>query len=214
MEKKLSDIRTDFIKGGLERDDLSPDPLTQIQQWVEQAVSARVDEPTAMLLSTVDQQGIPDARVVLLKGIEDGLIFYTNYESVKGQQLAQNANVSVVFFWPQLERQIRLRGVAEKLLPAASDVYFASRPRESQLGAWASPQSSSIESYEWLEKNYFFYVDRFQQTDAIPRPPYWGGYRVTPLSVEFWQGRPGRMHQRYRYARNEAEAWQINVLAP
>lgn len=214
MGKKLSDIRTDFIKGGLERGDLSPDPLTQIHRWVEQAVSAGVDEPTAMLLSTVDQQGMPDARVVLLKGIEEGLVFYTNYESAKGEQLALNANVSVVFFWPQLERQIRLRGVAEKLPPVASDVYFASRPRESQLGAWASPQSSSIESYEWLEKNYLFYANRFQQTDAIPRPPYWGGYRVTPLSVEFWQGRPGRMHQRYRYARNEAEEWQIDVLAP
>jgi len=214
MRKRLSDIRTDFIKGGLERKDLAPDPLTQIHRWVKQAVSARVDEPTAMLLSTVDQQGVPDARVVLLKGIEEGLVFYTNYGSAKGEQLALNANVSVVFFWPQLERQIRLRGVAEKLLSSASDAYFASRPRESQLGAWASPQSTCIESYEWLEKNYLFHADRFQQTEVIPRPSYWGGYRVMPWSVEFWQGRPGRMHQRYRYTRNEAEVWQIDVLAP
>jgi pyridoxamine 5'-phosphate oxidase len=214
MGKKLSDIRTNFIKGGLERDDLSPDPLAQIHQWVEQAVFTKVEEPTAMILSTVDSLGMPDARVVLLKDIDDGLVFYTNYESVKGQQLVLNPNVSVVFFWPQLERQVRLRGVVEKLPPSVSDDYFASRPRESQLGAWASPQSSCVESYEWLEKSYLFYEERFKQKGMIPRPPYWGGFRVTPQAVEFWQGRPGRMHQRYRYSRDEKEDWKIVVLAP
>jgi pyridoxamine 5'-phosphate oxidase len=214
MGKKLSDIRTNFMKGGFEPDDLSPDPLAQIHQWVEQAVFTKVEEPTAMILSTVDSLGMPDARVVLLKGIDEGLVFYTNYESVKGQQLVLNPNVSVVFFWPQLERQLRLRGIVEKLPPSVSDDYFASRPRESQLGAWASSQSSCVESYEWLEKNYLIYKERFEQLEVIPRPPYWGGFRVTPQTVEFWQGRPGRMHQRYRYSRDEKDEWKIVVLAP
>lgn len=212
MDNKLQNIRTDFTKNGLWVTDLLKDPLQQLEKWLDEAVVSNLTEPTAMNLSTVDSLGKPHSRIVLLKGLEDGLIFYTNYKSKKGEQIEAVPFVSALFFWPQLERQIQINGKAEKLKEADSDAYFASRPRESQLGAWASPQSQSIESYDLIERNYLEFVEKFQGKE-VSRPPHWGGYRILPETYEFWQGRPGRLHQRYKYVKNLTK-WEILTLAP
>lgn len=212
MDNKLQNIRTDFTKNGLWVTDLLKDPLQQLEKWLDEAVVSNLTEPTAMNLSTVDLLGKPHSRIVLLKGLEDGLIFYTNYKSKKGEQIEAVPFVSALFFWAQLERQIQVNGKVEKLKEADSDAYFASRPRESQLGAWASPQSQSIESYDLIERNYLELVEKFQGKE-VSRPPHWGGYRILPETYEFWQGRPGRLHQRYKYVKNLTK-WEILTLAP
>ncbi|HLW06005.1 MAG TPA: pyridoxamine 5'-phosphate oxidase [Marinilabiliaceae bacterium] len=212
IDNKLSNIRTDFTKNGLWITDLLKDPLQQLEKWLDEAVASELPEPTAMNLSTTDSLGKPHSRIVLLKGLNDGLLFYTNYKSNKGEQITAVPFVSALFFWPQLERQIQVNGKVEKLNETDSDTYFASRPRESQLGAWASPQSQPIESYDLIERNYLEYVDKFQGKE-IPRPPHWGGYRILPETYEFWQGRPGRLHQRYKYIK-KSDKWKILTLAP
>lgn len=212
IDKKLQNIRTDFTKNGLWITDLLKDPLQQLEKWLDEAVVSNLPEPTAMNLSTVDALGKPHSRIVLLKGLDEGLVFYTNYKSNKGLQIKSIPFVSALFFWPELERQIQVNGVAEKLKETDSDTYFASRPRESQLGAWASPQSQPIESYDTIELNYLQYVDTFRGKE-IPRPAHWGGYRILPETYEFWQGRPGRMHQRYKYEK-KINQWEVLTLAP
>jgi pyridoxamine 5'-phosphate oxidase len=207
----LRDIRKNYQHDFLDERKLTANPLTLFRQWLNEAIEIE-EEPTAMTLSTVvDDQ--PDSRIVLLKQVDDeGLVFYTNYESNKGMQLAKNNKVALNFFWPELERQVRVKGLAEKLSEETSAGYFESRPRDSQLGAWASPQSKEIESRHALDQNFTRYSNLFQGK-SIKKPAYWGGYRVKPLVVEFWQGRPNRLHDRFCYTR-DADQWKIKRLAP
>lgn len=209
----MDSLRSDFIRGGLSLDNLNPDPFHQTEKWLKEAIESCQPEPNAMALATAGPSGVPHSRIVLLKDIQsDGLVFYTNYESDKGEEMALCPHVAVLFFWPLLERQIRMEGVVEKLPPEVSDAYFASRPRASQLGAWVSAQSRVVANYEFLEKTY---ADVTKQYDGkeVPRPAHWGGYLIKPRKFEFWQGRPGRLHQRFRYV-HAGEVWQIETLAP
>lgn len=217
MEKPLSlaDIRINYSKQMLNRDAVDENPLKQFDVWMQQALTAKVDEPTAMTLSTADGHGKPSARIVLLKAIEDaGFVFYTNYESRKGQQLAENPYASLTFFWPALERQVRVEGIVEKVADSVSDAYFQSRPKGSQLGAWSSPQSQPIDSRKALEDLEQKYSQEFKAQEVIPRPAHWGGYQVNPDRVEFWQGRPNRLHDRLVYLKAGDGTWTIERLAP
>ncbi len=211
---KLEDIRREYLRGGLNREDLDANPLAQFEHWMSQAVEAELNsDPTAMVLATVDTSGQPSQRVVLLKGLtEEGFVFYTNYDSHKGRDLAANPKASLHFPWLQLERQVIVYGEAEKVSEAESEAYFRSRPRASQIGAWTSHQSQSISSREALDAAYQEMTDRFDQ-DEIPLPPFWGGYRVVPQRIEFWQGRSGRLHDRFMYQR-EGHVWTVQRLQP
>lgn len=198
----------------LEFEDLEEDPVIQFERWFEQAAAVS-DMPEAMTLATVDQTGLPDARMVLLKAVgPDGFRFFTNYEGVKAGQLAANPSAALVFHWPILDRQVRVRGTVEKLPEAESDAYFATRARGSQIGAWASPQSRVIsEERSSLDRLAVDAEDRFADSATIPRPEFWGGYRVVPETIEFWQGRRARLHDRFRYVRS-ADGWSVSRLAP
>ena len=198
----------------LERGDLDPDPYTQFDIWFERAVEV-VEEPEAVCLATVDAEGMPDARMVLLKGAgPEGFRFFTNYEGVKASQLDANPAAAMVFFWPQLERQVRIRGPVEKLPSEESDAYFASRGRNSRIGAWASPQSTVIpDSREELDRLNIEAQERFEGVEEVPRPPHWGGFVLTPVQFEFWQGRQARLHDRFRYL-PEGQGWRLERLAP
>lgn len=211
---KLEDIRREYLRGGLNREDLDANPLAQFEHWMSQAVEANLNsDPTAMVLATVDARGQPSQRVVLLKGLtEEGFVFYTNYDSQKGRDLAANPKASLHFPWLPLERQVIVYGEAEKLSEAESEAYFHSRPRASQIGAWASHQSQSISSREALDDAFQEMTDRFGQ-DAIPLPSFWGGYRVVPQRIEFWQGRSGRLHDRFMYQR-KGHVWTVQRLQP
>lgn len=181
---------------------------------MQHAIDAQVLEPNAMTLATLDTRGIPDARVVLLRGIDrKGLVFYTNYDSRKGQAMRKHKQVCLNFFWPELQRQIRIRGKVEKVTPKASDAYFKSRPRESQLGAWASRQSELLEERAELEQRLISFEKKFFNK-PVPRPPFWGGYRVIPIQFEFWQGRTSRLHDRIAYERNTSGRWHVVRLNP
>lgn len=204
--------RFDYTRGRLDRADLDPDPLVQARRWLDDAVAAGVAEPTGVVLSTADANGRPSSRAVLARGIDRGVVFFTNYRSAKGRDLDANPNCALLFAWFDLERQIRLEGRAERLDSAGSDAYFESRPRESQIGAWASPQSEVIADREVLKASIAEVVERFRDGE-ITRPPHWGGYRVVPETVEFWQGRPNRLHDRLRY-RRDGDTWVIERLAP
>jgi pyridoxamine 5'-phosphate oxidase len=213
MEDKFEKLRRDFAKGGLLLENLHHDPFIQTQKWLQDAIESKEPEPNAMSLATAAPSGVPHSRIVLLKDIHsNGLVFYTNYESDKGEEIALCPNVAVLFFWPLLERQVRIEGVAEKLPPEVSDLYFASRPRASQIGAWASAQSRVVADYAFLEKIYAAVSAKFEGKE-VPRPDYWGGYLIKPQKFEFWQGRSGRLHQRYRYL-VAASGWHIQTLAP
>ncbi|TVR73340.1 MAG: pyridoxamine 5'-phosphate oxidase [Marinilabiliales bacterium] len=213
MQKDISSIRREYRLKELSAAAVRPSPLEQFGIWLDEAISARVHEPTAMTLATAGSGGQPSARTVLLKDISaDGLSFFTNYESKKGRQLSENSLAALVFFWPELERQARFEGTVERLPGSESDRYFASRPRESRIGAWASKQSSMILSREALEKEVRLVTSRYQDLD-IPRPPFWGGYRLVPHLAEFWQGRPGRLHDRIEY-RLKKGSWNIQRLSP
>lgn len=208
----LRNIRNNYQQAELSEKCIESDPLKQFQQWLNEALDRKVAEPTAMILSTVDNENRPHARVVLLKDLQaDGLIFFTNHQSAKGQQILGNNTVSLTFFWPELEKQVRIEGRASVIEESVSDEYFKSRPHDSQLGAWASPQSRVIPSKEILDENFRLYSRRFGE--EIPRPEYWGGFRVLPDYFEFWQGRPNRLHDRIRYVLTNNN-WKIERLAP
>ena len=208
----LRDRRVQYETAGLDRDDLHVDPMLQWQRWYDEAESAGVTEPNAMTLSTIGADGIPDSRVVLARGADErGFVFYTNLESVKSQQLV-SGGASAVFAWLDLHRQVRVRGSVERVSDAESDGYFASRPRGSQIGAWASPQSQPIADRAVLEQLVEETTRRFEGVE-VPRPPYWGGFLLRPIAFEFWQGRPSRLHDRFRYTFANA-TWDVERLAP
>lgn len=209
----LRDIRTNYEKFELTESGINPNPFEQLRLWLAEAVSGEEKEPTAMVLSTIDSNGFPESRVVLLKELkDDGLVFYTNYQSKKGNQIDKNGHVAVVLFWPKHERQVRIKGTAEKINEAESTDYFKSRPIDSQLGAWASPQSQVIESRDFLDKNYLYVQEKFKNRE-IEKPPHWGGYIIIPEYFEFWQGRSNRLHDRLEYLRAKDD-WEIHRLAP
>ena len=209
----LSDIRKVYQKQSLLEGSVDSNPLDQFKVWWDEVIQSGIDEPNAMNLSTCSIEGKPSSRIVLLKEVnENGFVFFTNYNSRKGKEMEQNNFVSVLFFWKELERQVRVEGKVAKIPAEKSDEYFASRPRESQIGAWSSPQSTVIEDRSILESNEKQYADRFQN-QTIERPQHWGGYLVIPHQVEFWQGRPGRLHDRLRYSMKE-KLWIIERLAP
>jgi pyridoxamine 5'-phosphate oxidase len=213
----LADLRREYARAELSRDHVADDPIEQFRDWFDEALDAEVEEPNAMTLATAAPDAAPSARIVLLKGVDErGFQFYTNYDSRKGTELAQNPHVALVFWWAPLERQVRVAGRAERLPPEESTEYFHSRPRGSQLGAWASPQSRVVESRAELEQNLETVTAEYEDADAIPRPSHWGGYVVRPTEIEFWQGRPNRLHDRLRYRRAEAgvDDWTLERLAP
>jgi pyridoxamine 5'-phosphate oxidase len=189
-------------------------PAAQFSAWWQQALETKISEPNAMTLATASADGVPSARIVLLKGFnEDGFVFFTNYNSYKGLQLAENPKACLVFFWKELERQVRITGLAAPLSVQDSDAYFNSRPEGSRIGAWASPQSQVIESREWLDAVYKEFAAQLQGSE-ITRPPHWGGYVITPVVVEFWQGRPSRLHDRLQYTLEADGTWKRERLAP
>ncbi len=199
----------------LSRRDAHPDPFIQFAQWYAAAEASGLDMPQAMALATATPDGRPAVRMVLMRafGAEEGFVFFTNYESRKGRELAQNPQAALLFYWPPLNRQVRIEGKVEPLPPAGSDAYFITRPRGSQLSTWASPQSRVVESREALEQAWRTADERFAGRE-VERPPYWGGYQLEPQSFEFWQGRENRFHDRLRYERQDDGSWQIERLAP
>ena len=211
----LADLRKTYAQRTLSEADVLPDAVQQFRQWLDEAIAAQLEEPTALTLSTVSATGQPSSRVVLLKGLphDAGFLFYTNYDSRKGQELAAQPLAAINFFWPGLERQVRVEGRIEKAPEALSTEYFQSRPRSSQLGAWASPQSQVIGSREELEARETQMAKEFGAQDPLPRPDNWGGYILRPHRLEFWQGRPSRLHDRIVYER-EGNAWKRSRLAP
>jgi pyridoxamine 5'-phosphate oxidase len=214
---KIDDIRTEYMRATLDESSVAADPLRQFELWFSDAVNAAVPEPTAMTLATVGAEGAPSARIVLLKGADErGFTFFTNYDSRKGCELAARPRAALLFFWPELERQIRIEGSVGRVDAAESSAYFAGRPRASQLGAWASPQSTPIADRPALEARFAEFAARYRdESTPVPRPPHWGGYRLAPDSIEFWQGRESRLHDRIRYRRAHVQrAWIIERLAP
>jgi pyridoxamine 5'-phosphate oxidase len=208
----LSALRQDYLNAQLSENDVLPNPLSQFAQWFGEAQNAQVAEPNAMTLATVNEAGQPSARIVLIKEARnDGVVWFTNYQSRKGADLLHNAQAALLFFWQPLERQVRFEGVVERVSAAESDAYYHSRPVNSRLGAWSSPQSDVIASRDVLETNLAHYVAEFG--DEPPRPPHWGGYILKPTYVEFWQGRASRLHDRVAYRLIDG-AWQIVRLAP
>jgi pyridoxamine 5'-phosphate oxidase len=211
---KVADVRREYAQAGLSEENLAADPIDQLRLWLDQAREAQPEDFTAMVLATSDREGRPAARVVLLKGLDErGLVFYTHYESRKGEELLENPRSALVFYWSALERQVRIEGTVEKVSREESAAYFVTRPRGSRLGAWASPQSRPLASREELEERVAAAAERFADGD-IPLPDDWGGYLVRPDSIEFWQGRPSRLHDRLRYERHSEGGWTIERLAP
>ncbi len=214
MPNPIADIRKDYKLQSLSETDTRKDPFAQFDKWWKEVLHADITEPNAMTLATADADGMPDARIVLLKGFdEDGFTFFTNYHSAKGQQLLANPRACLVFFWKELERQVRVSGLITMASSRVSDEYFNSRPEGSRIGAWASPQSEVIDSREWLEENEKKTRDDWSVTPLI-RPPHWGGYLLKPVRVEFWQGRPNRLHDRILYTLQGNGTWKIERLAP
>lgn len=209
----LAAIRERLQSQGLDTNDLDPDPIAQFRLWFDEAVVAGIHEPDAIVVATADDRGRPSARNVLLKGVDTGFVFYTNYLSRKGDELEANPYAAICFPWDILSRQIRLNGPVERVSDAESDEYFSSRPRASQIGAWASHQSSTLRDRAELEERYRAAEIRFEGSE-VQRPPHWGGYRLVPDEIEFWQGRPSRLHDRFRYRKSADAGWVIDRLSP
>ena len=212
--RNIADIRTDYTLAALDEVTAGDDPILFFRKWFKEAEAAQITEVNAMTLATVDATAAPHARIVLLKALDDrGFTFYTNYDSAKGTEMSANPHVALMFFWKELERQVRIEGTMERVSSQESDTYFHSRPVGSRLGAWASPQSQPIPDRHILDANYKEYETQFAGKN-IPRPEHWGGYRVLPVRIEFWQGRASRMHDRILFSKDEAGNWGKSRLAP
>ena len=210
---KIAWMRENYSKDALLEENLVENPFIFFENWFNNAVDAGLKEPNAMVVSTVSDNK-PHSRVVLLKGVEqNGFVFYTNYGSHKGQQLAENPNACITFFWDLLERQVRIEGTIKKVSVETSDAYFSTRPRGSQIGAWVSEQSAVISDRNYLENKLSEFETKFEQTEVIPRPEHWGGYVLEPVSIEFWQGRQNRLHDRILYSKTENN-WSFKRLSP
>lgn len=214
IKKEIADLRINYSRKSLSETDVLANPIGQFDTWWQEAITSDILEVNAMTLATASSDGIPSARIVLLKDFsEKGFVFFTNYESYKGQQLAENPKACLVFFWKELERQVRITGLVQTTSAEESDTYFLSRPEGSRIGAVTSPQSRSIESREWIDTLYNKNVELFRGKQ-IKRPDYWGGYIVRPVIMEFWQGRPSRLHDRIQYSLQDNNEWKIERLAP
>ncbi|MDP4262818.1 MAG: pyridoxamine 5'-phosphate oxidase [Bacteroidota bacterium] len=211
---ELAQLRKDYSLHSLNEEDVAPSPIEQFERWWQDAEKSKIDEMNAMTLATASHDGMADARTVLLKAFDEkGFVFFTNYNSTKSSQLDSNPNCCLLFHWKELERQIRINGVAEKITLRESVEYFDSRPDGSKIGAWASPQSMVVAGKAWLKETFHYYTERFKH-GKIPKPPHWGGYRVKPVRIEFWQGRPSRMHDRILYTATSPGQWKTERLAP
>lgn len=211
----IQDLREDYSKQSLDESDIVNNPFQQFRIWFEEAMEAKIPEPNAFTLSTADLSGQPSARILLLKSFDEiGFVFYTNYNSRKGAQLAANPKAAMTFLWHELQRQIRIEGMVTKASEEISNAYFQSRPKASQIGAWASPQSQVIDNRSLLENNVQSLQDEYKDAETLPKPPHWGGYLLKPNFIEFWQGRPSRLHDRIAFELDESQNWQIKRLAP
>lgn len=214
MDKTIADLRKDYTLEGLSKTEIDPNPFIQFKKWFDQALAAQLPEPNAMTIATATPEGTPSARMVLLKDFDErGFVFFTNYNSHKGQELAENPQAALVFWWAELERQVRISGYVEKVSETESDQYFHSRPANSRLGAWVSNQSEVIESRKVLEQRLQEFQRKYENQE-IPRPFHWGGLRVIPSEIEFWQGRSSRLHDRLLYTRLDSNSWKIERLSP
>jgi pyridoxamine 5'-phosphate oxidase len=212
--KGMDELRKEYSKASLDISDVDKDPIGQFDKWFKEALAADIPEPNAFTLSTISEGGRPSARIVLLKGLEQRqFVFYTNYQSQKGQELESNPACALTFFWPELERQVRIEGIATRVQESTSEQYFQSRPRASQVGAWASPQSSIIASRSILEAREREIEKKYEGMSLLPKPKQWGGFSITPVEIEFWQGRASRLHDRVVYYLAD-EKWTIHRLAP
>jgi pyridoxamine 5'-phosphate oxidase len=212
--QNLAELRKEYTRATLDESSVLKDPVEQFKQWFREAYDSQLPEPTAMNLATVTPRGTPSSRVVLLKGVErNRFLFYTNYQSDKGKELELNPSCALTFFWPELERQVRIEGVASRIDEQRSQEYFQSRPRGSQIGAWSSPQSAVISDRLIIEQRVLQMEKKFEGLDVLPRPQQWGGYEVEPFLIEFWQGRASRLHDRIEYVKVDS-TWQIHRLAP
>lgn len=211
--EEIARLRKDYAMNSLNEEDVAASPITQFEHWWDEAAKSEILEYNAMTLASTGQDGMPEARTVLLKAFDEkGFVFFTNYNSAKSQQLDFNTNCCLLFFWKELERQVRINGTAERISMKESIDYFDSRPDGSKIGAWASPQSMVVAGKAWLKETFDYYAERFKH-GHIPKPPHWGGYRVKPTKIEFWQGRPSRMHDRILYT-TDGEGWKRERLAP
>lgn len=210
----FASLRQEYKKHELNENSVSADPIEQFNLWFQEAQNSEVLEPNAFTLATVGESGIPSARIVLLKGIDQGCFeFYTNYESIKGKEIEDSPMAAMCFVWLELERQVRITGYISRLTREKAEIYFHSRPRLSQIGAWASPQSQVIPSREYIENRFEEFTQKFENTPTIPLPDHWGGYRIVPTEIEFWQGRRSRLHDRILYTAQD-DNWLISRLAP
>ena len=214
MPINIADLRKEYATQNLLETNVAADPVTQFSIWWQQALDSNIDEPNAMTLATASCDGLPSARIVLLKGFNDnGFVFFTNYKSYKAIQLEENPKACLVFFWKELERQVRIVGLVKKVTAEESDNYYNSRPKYSRIGALASPQSQVVESRQWIDEQFLKLLDKYKDEEPL-RPDYWGGYVLKPIIIEFWQGRPSRLHDRIQYTLEENGAWKIDRLAP
>ncbi len=212
--KGMDELRKEYSKASLDISDVNKDPIGQFDKWFKEALAAGIPEPNAFTLSTISEGGRPSARIVLLKGLDQRqFVFYTNYQSQKGKELDSNPACALTFFWPELERQVRIEGIATRVQESTSEQYFQSRPRGSQIGAWASPQSSIIANRDILDAREREIEKKFKELNLLPKPKQWGGFAITPIEIEFWQGRASRLHDRVVYYLTD-EKWIIHRLAP